>query len=564
LNTASWLNTGWMLKCRVESAAFDSSSRRVARTQERLLGRLLFANRRTWFGLRHGFEHIATLRAYQQRVPPATYAEFDVMIERIAAGEGNVLTAEPVTLLEPTSGTTGGEKLIPYTAGLRRQFQRGIAAWIGDLYYRRPAIRRGRAFWSISPATGSPRISSGGLPIGFADDAEYLGRLERFAMHRLLAVPGAVTRLPDMATFRYCTLLFLLAAEDLALISIWNPTFLLALLSSLTPWYERLCDDLSRGQINPPIGLSPALAALLRDGLRPLPRRAAILQDIGRSHGSLADKLKLIWPGLALISCWTDAAAGQFVQALRELFSTTEIQPKGLLATEAFVSFPLVDQTGAALAVRSHVFEFEEITGEGFKLAHQLDRGGRYRVLVTTAGGLYRYHMRDEVEIVGFHRQCPLLRFLGKSDQCSDLVGEKLAEPHVRSVLERITVKARLRASFLLLVPVLGSSPCYRLYLQGPALDPCGQWLQDLCGELQKGLEENPYYRHAVAVGQLAPADVGVLDPQGEPAWLVFERRRIEQGVKSGDIKPLALDRWTGWPERFAPLVLNRSHGQYR
>jgi len=550
-----------MLKCSVERAAFEWSSRRVARTQERLVRRLLFANRRTWFGHRHGFEHIGTLRAYQGRVPPATYAEFDAPIQRTAAGEGNVLTAERVTMLEPTSGTTAGEKLIPYTAGLRRQFQRGVATWIADLFSRRPAVRRGRAFWSISPAMGPRRTSSGGLPIGFADDTEYLGRLESFALRRLLVVPGAVARLPDMITFRYCTLLFLLAAEDLSLISIWNPTYLLALLSSLSPWYQRLCDDLGRGQINPPRALPTDVAAALREELRPMPRRAAILNDIGRSAGSLADKLQLVWPRLALISCWADAAAGQFVPQLRELFSTLEIQPKGLLATEAFVSFPLVGQAGAALAVRSHVFEFEEITGQGFKLAHELDCGGRYRVLVTTAGGLYRYQLRDEVEIVGFYHQCPLLRFLGKSDQISDLVGEKLAEPHVRSVLDRLPVLSRLRPRFTLLVPTLGSPPRYRLYLQGPSLNTCTQWLPELCRELQTGLEENPYYRHAIAVGQLAPVEAGVLDPEGQPAWLVYECRWLEQGQKSGNIKPMALDCWTGWPDRFAPLLRVTSAG---
>ena len=518
------------------------------------MGRVLFANRRTWFGLRHGFEQIGNLRAYQGRVPPATYAEFDALVKRIAAGEDNVLTAERVTLLEPTSGTTGGEKLIPYTAGLRRQFQRGIAAWIADLFSRRPAVRRGRAFWSISPALGPPRKSSGGLPIGFADDAEYLGRLESFVLRRLMVVPGAVARLPEMTAFRYCTLLFLLAAEDLSLISIWNPTFLLALLSSLTPNYQRLCDDLARGQINPPLALEPDLQAVLRKALPPKPRRAAILKEIGRSAGSLTDKLPLLWPKLALISCWTDAAAGQFLPQLRELFSTVEIQPKGLLATEAFVSFPLVGYSGGVLAVRSHVFEFEEISGRGFKLAHELDCGGRYRVLVTTAGGLYRYQLRDEVEIVGFYHQCPLLRFLGKSDQISDLVGEKLAEGHVRALLERLPVLLRVRPRFTMLVPALGSPPCYRLYLQG-SLENCAQWLPELCRELQEGLEENPYYRHAIAVGQLAPVEAGVLDPQGEPAWLIYERRCLENGQKSGDIKPLALDRWTGWPDRFAPLL---------
>jgi hypothetical protein len=65
---------------------------------------------------------------------------------------------------------------------------------------------------------------------------------------------------------------------------------------------------------------------------------------------------------------------------------------------------------------------------------------------------------------------------------------------------------------------------------------------------------ENPYYRHAAAAGQLAPAEVTALDPEGESAWLLYERRCLEDGQKCGNIKPTALDRRMGWPEVFACL----------
>ena len=64
-------------------------------------------------------------------MPLTTADDYRDDIERIAAGAANVLTAEPVRLLEPTSGTTGGEKLIPYTASLRRQFQWAVAGTNG-------------------------------------------------------------------------------------------------------------------------------------------------------------------------------------------------------------------------------------------------------------------------------------------------------------------------------------------------------------------------------------------------------------------------------------------------
>jgi hypothetical protein len=555
MSAAAWvLNTAWMLKCGAEAAAFDRACRRVADAQSRLLRRTLRANRDTAFGRAHGFAAVADARAFQARVPLATYDDFAGAVGRIAAGEAGVLTAEPVQLLEPTSGSTGGEKLIPYTAGLRRQFQRGVAAWVADLFYHRPAVRRGRAYWSISPALGPPRRSPGGLPIGFDDDAAYLGRAEQLALHRLLVTPAAVARVPDMDGFRYCTLLSLLAAGDLALVSVWSPTFLTALLAPLREWQERLCFDLCRGTLSPPAPLADDVARPLGRWLRPDPARAARVARLLRSSAPWADRLRRVWPRLAIISCWADAAAARFLPELRELFPGVEIQRKGLLATEGFVSFPLTDRPGAALALRCHFFEFQEIGGGRCRLAHELDRGGRYRVVITTAGGLYRYQLRDEIEVVGFHHRCPLVRFAGKGDAVSDLAGEKLSEPHVRAVLDRLAAAHALRPRFVLLVPVMGRPARYRLYVQAPGVTAGSPLLGPLREGLEHGLRENPYYRHAVAAGQLAPVEVTALAPGGDSAWRLYERRCLEAGQKCGNVKPTALDRREGWPEVFAGL----------
>jgi hypothetical protein len=274
-----------------------------------------------------------------------------------------------------------------------------------------------------------------------------------------------------------------------------------------------------------------------------------------RDTDALPERLRQIWPRLALISCWADAAAAYFVPELRALFPGVEIQPKGLLATEGFVSLPLVGRPAAALALRCHFFEFEE--GGSLeeparcRLAHELERGGVYRVVLTTGGGLYRYRLRDEVAVVGFEGRSPLLRFLGRPDRVSDLVGEKLAEPHVRSVLDRVFAAHGLRPRFALLTPALGRPPHYRLYLQGPD----AELTRSLLADLQAGLEENHHYRYAVGLGQLAPVEAHVLAPDGEPAWRIYERRCLARGQKCGDIKPAALDPWTGWPDEFAAPV---------
>lgn len=533
---ARWLNTAWMLASAGEARAFRRATREVSNTQAALLGETLRANRDTAFGRAHEFRRIHGPREFQRRVPLSTYDDYADSIRRIAAGETGVLTTERVELLEPTSGSTGGEKLIPYTATLRRQFQRAVAAWVYDLFRGHPAVRSGRAYWSVSPAFGPPRRTAGGLRIGFDDDAAYLGTLERWAVRRVLAVPAEVARLPDLESFRYRTLLHLLAAADLSLISVWNPTFLTALLAPLADWHERLCAEL--------VG---------RDS-----RRAAELSELFRAGRPLAETLRHVWPQLALISCWTQAAAARCVGELRELFPDIEIQPKGLLATEGCVSFPLLDRPAPVLAIRSHFFEFVESGQEATsglrpdaRLAHELDRGGRYRVVITTGGGLYRYCLNDEVEVVGFENECPLLRFLGKADRVSDLVGEKLSEPHVRSVLDRVFATHRLAPAFALLVPIMARPARYRLYVQGLPTD-----FDDalLAAELEFGLRENPHYAYAIGLGQLDPAEVCVLDAAGDSASQVYLRCQIRRGIRPGNVKPVVLDAWPGWPEEFATI----------
>jgi len=534
---ARWLNTAWMLASAGEARAFRQATRQVARTQANLLAATLRANRDTAFGRAHDFRRIEGVRDFQCRVSLSAYDDYADAIRRIAAGDADILTAERVELLEPSSGSTGAEKLVPYTATLRRQFQRAVAAWVHDLFRGRPAVRNGRAYWSISPAFGPPRRTNGGVPIGFDDDAAYLGTLERWAVRHLLAVPADVARSPDLETFRYRTLLNLLAAADLAFVSVWNPTFLVALLAPLMVWHERLCADIMR-----------------RDS-----RRAAELAALFRADRPLAETLREVWPKLALISCWTDAAAARCLGELRELIPTVEIQPKGLLATEACVSFPLIDRPASVLAVRSHFFEFLESDRDAppglgchARLAHELDPGGRYRVVVTTGGGLYRYCLNDEVQVVGLENECPLLRFLGKADRVSDLVGEKLSEPHVRSVLDKVFAANGLTSRFAMLVPVETlPGRRYRLYLQGlpPHVDGVS-----LTAALEEGLRQNPHYAYAVGLGQLAPAEVCVLDPAGEPASQVYLRCQIRRGMRAGNVKPAVLDPWAGWSEEFAKL----------
>lgn len=545
MSFAWWINTLWMNRCMKAANQFARATIDVEGTQRTLLREMLQQNASTAFGKRHAFSSITDVADFQSHVPIVAYEDFAPWVERIAQGEQQVLTAERVELLEPTSGSTSAEKLIPYTAGLRKQFQAGIGAWIFDFYSQRPEVRRGKAYWSISPAFGTRRMSSGGVPIGFDNDDAYLGRTERLLARQVTVAPRGIASLRAGEAFRYLTLLHLLSTRDLSLISIWSPTFLTSLLECLPDWSERLCEDLRQGKVSAPGAERVERVTLESMVPRKAPRRAEELRAIFRS-GPPETWAQQIWPQLAVISCWTESSASLYIPALRRWFPDVEIQGKGLLSTEAFISFPSYVHQGSPLAITSHFFEFVEVDTERIQLAHELEKDTLYRVIVTTAGGLYRYDTRDLVRVTGFTAQCPLLRFEGRGDSISDLVGEKLSEPFVQSALAQLFADLALSPAFSLLTPIAGEPPSYRLYLQIAPSTPIPD-VHRIAARLEELLQTNPHYRLAIQLRQLSPTTVFLLEGKGPSAWRVYEQHCRATGQRAGAIKPRALSNSSDW-----------------
>ena len=192
--------------------------------------------------------------------------------------------------------------------------------------------------------------------------------------------------------------------------------------------------------------------------------------------------------------------------------------------------------------------------GSGGKvcLAHELETGDVASVVVSTGGGLYRYQLQDRVAVDGFVGPTPSLRFLGKEGHVSDLRGEKLHESFVTGALARTFESLRLSPRFALLAPADKTEPpAYTLYVEladGGSLP--ASFVDDLAKALETELSANPHYRLCVALKQLAPARVYLIEKDGVARYLERCRGR---GQRLGDIKPLALSAEGGWGEVFGP-----------
>ncbi len=538
------INTAWMLRCRSEWQRFVANTKRVAETQAAYLKNTLRRNQDTTFGMRHGFASIDSPQAYQRRVPLMNESDLEVAVAAISEGRTSVLSRDPVLLLQPTSGSTRATKWIPYTQSLRNEYQRMVSSWIGNLYWEVPQVRRGLAYWSISPAGLIRQSTNSGIPVGFDDDTEYLGLVEQWLARRVLAVPSSIARESDIERFRYLTLLYLLRASELSLISIWSPTFLSALLDQLPSRSESLLRDIHNGTscCSHSVGIQAALRV-------PNSRRARRLSNIFSKTDSAESICLRVWPKLAIVSCWMDGGSSGLASRLQTQMAGVRFQAKGLLATEACVSFPVVGYDGCALAIRSHFFEFisyPQIDDQAY-LADQLCVGKQYTVVVTTGGGLYRYPLHDIVEVTGKLNQCPLLRFVGRSNQTTDMVGEKLQESFVQKCIDRTLAEQNTTASFAMLLAIpqhsfeskSKNSVChYRLQIES---DSASLDCQRLGLELDARLKDNIHYKYARELAQLGPIGVDRLPGPAGTAWVDYEKTQTSKGHVIGSVKPKSL-----------------------
>lgn len=374
---------------------------------------------------------------------------------------------EDVVLHEPTSGTTGGTKWIPYTEQLRREFMRAVNPWMASVYLRHPGLVFCTHYWSVSPYT-EVRCPKDGPRRGFAEDREYLGSFRGRITRVLFPVSASVASVRDPDRHRMLTAKALLASRRLGLVSVWHPSSFLRLLDFMTA----NAGTLATGP------LSVALAA--RDYRR-------------------------VWPRIRFISCWDAAFAAADAARLRALFPGVEVEGKGVMATEGVVTFPWFGRHVAA--VTSHTLGFERVDAAGEPVAGtavgigSLEPGRRYGVVLTTGNGYTGYRLGDVMECTGFVKKTPVLEFRYRSGGVVDLHGEKMHPGFVGEVIAELAVKCRAPV-FATLCPTEGRNG-YRLLWE-----PSPEGVAPDQPDVESLLRGNYHYAHARNLGQLEPVSV--------------------------------------------------------
>jgi hypothetical protein len=520
------------LPVRRRLAQFEAATHRPGQLQEALLQDILAHQAPTDFGRDHRFDAIRTLADFRRQVPVAGYDYVEPYITKVRQGQTRALLADPkVHMFALTSGTTAARKYIPVTDAYLRDYQRGWNIW-GLRAYRAHLGVRLRPIVQLSGDHDEHRTESGvpcGAVTGLTANAQK--RLIRW----LYCVPACVGKIKDPLA-KYYVALRLSLPRAVGMIIAANPSTVLAMVRTGDEHKELLIRDIADGTLSDKLDLPRQVRAEVERRLRRRPRRARELEEVVRRTGTLYPRD--YWPQTVLLGNWTGGSMGAYLRHYPRYFGDHPVRDVGLIASEGRMTIPVADNTAAGiLDVTSHYFEFipeaEADSPQPTVLgAHEVREGGTYFILLTTAFGLYRYHIYDLVRVTGFYNGTPLVEFLSKGASISSITGEKLSEHQVTGAVGEVLRELDLTLGTYSLAPCWPSAtgadfeqPYYGLFLEADDL-PNPSVGPRLAERLDARLRQhNIEYDSKRSSRRLGPVRLEVV-PRG--FWARWDRQRLE------------------------------------
>lgn len=452
------------------------------------------------YGQSYGIKMQSSYKEFSKQIPVITYDDISSHIKKSAKGKSCYLTSSKIKGYESTSGSSGSVKIIPYTQAGLEQFQKYFSIYIHDTLKHRPDLRSLKTFYSISPPPIQGIKDMGDLT-AFRDDEDYLSFFGRILARKYGVMPQSIREVDRFKEFRIRLAIHLLNAIDLEIFFIWSPTYLISLKEFIEHNRNEISEYLDKWK--PHMGK--------------LRNRAHVQNTLNKVEFNATT----IWPNLKLISCWTEAGSRGFAHQLETIFSGIEIQPKGLLSTEAAISIRLHDTPYSIPLIGLNYLEFLMEDGT-FCPMLELSQNENYEIVISNRSGLYRYRTHDLVRVHGYWKRLPLLEFIGRNNLLSDLVGEKITEAEVTTFFQKLW---RSNSTWLLVPDEIYRG--YRILTNDMNLD-----LNPL-QELEKYLLLNYHYRYAREIGQLKQIKLNRIPDLVQ----LYEEICIEKGIKWGDIK---------------------------
>jgi hypothetical protein len=517
---------------------FVKKTRQVEAVQERFLQDLLQTHQATELGQQYNFQEIRTIEQFRQRIPVLPYSSYEPYCDRIAQGEQNILTADPVVYLNLTSGSTGSHKLIPVTKRFQNSLRRPNLTSIGFLS---EALRqKGLKFGKVI-ATNSTQLlglTSGGIPYGPASVGVL--RMGKFLCEQLFAHPFEALQAPESLTRHYLCLLFALQQPDMRGMAANFPMLILRTCGYLEQYAEDFIRDIEKGTLAPWLQLKPELRQKLEQQLVANPNRAKQLREILQAEGRLTPKLA--WSDLAFVVTARGGTSDFYFERFPTYFGDTPTFGAVYCSSEGtFSIYPELNSDASILAIESAFFEFIpqdqwDIEQPQTLLPSEVKLGKFYRILMSNYSGFYRYDIGDVVEVVGFYEQAPLIVFRHRRGGLLSSTTEKTTEFHVTQVMQVLQQEFDLPLEdFCITLSDDGIPACYLVNIElapGRRLENPQQFLDRFDRQLQA--IHTSYAVKRINNDQIPPPRLRILAPG---SFALVRQRQLDKGIPDSQLK---------------------------
>ena len=421
----SWLNTLSALSGRNFLAEWRKSCFSCAKVQAETLQDILFNARFTEWGRKYDFSFIKNIEEFRARVPLSSWENYQSAVVRMEDGEEDILFSGRTKYFLQTSGTTSAGKSIPESelgAKAKQIVVRARQYNILDYFAVQTKVMGHTLAMSSSPVSG---MTKGGIPLGFAS-----GVTRSFSISGLkdsTAYPPVITSLASQEAVNYLIMRFALCHADLLSVSGNNAGRLAVLVNYAKEHALELIADIADGTISSRIVVPDSLRQELLKQLKPLPQRAAELKNIFL-QGSEFFIPRNYWPNLQTAVFWLSGTVGKYLDDVRSILPEQIVYfDLGYGASEAKINIPYLPGTASGvLSSCTAFYEFIPESGGPIKLAHELEVGKNYEIVLTTYSGLYRYQLGDIVHVSGFLGDTPELIFLYKNGEVGNIGEEKI------------------------------------------------------------------------------------------------------------------------------------------
>ncbi len=389
------------------AARVQKDSLRAVSDQDAIFKQLMKKGGETIFGMDHGFDQVTSHSDFINQVSVRDYESSRSYIDRVVAGEANVLWPGRPKYWAKTSGTTSGSKYIPIT---RDSMPNHFNTARNALFCQANRLNRfsfvdGKMIF----LSGSPKLEqTNGIPTG---------RLSGIVNH---AVPSWLrgNQLPSYET--NC-----LEDWDEKIEAIITETLTqkMTLISGIPPWvkdyFERLIARSGKETI---AEIFPDLEFVAHGGVNFEPYRSAFDDLIGRPYDSVET-----YP----------ASEGFFA------FQDQSEEDGLLLNTNSGIFFEFIPTS-----------EIHNDNPSRLSLA-QVDLDVNYALILSSNAGLWAYNIGDTVEFVGLNPY--RIRVTGRIKHFISSFGEHVISKEIEEAIKEATALQEVQVSAFTVAPVINN-----------------------------------------------------------------------------------------------------------